>query len=131
MPVEFVDAPPSVSTRPAEGGDSTSVTESAPEPQTILIHVLHDGFTAHGKVWFRGQEIEYSTTDQAYLDTLDRFGESWLNSDASEQMQRWGRVLFGVGPWPGRVYEEAKAREEEAKRGRKPPVLGAVAPGRR
>src|SRR3954466_9124810 len=58
-----------------------------PEPDTIaepgsqdniVIHFLEDGLTALGKVWYRGQELEFEPGSRAYQDTFDRYGNSWL-----------------------------------------------------
>ena len=74
--------------------------------ELILIHILKDGFTAQGRVWYRGQEISFGP--EAYKDTLDRFGRSWLSETEEEQFENRGDVFFRKGPWPGkRTYDEA------------------------
>lgn len=95
---------------------------------SILIHVLEDGFTAHGQVWYRGQELEYVVGEQAYEDTKGRNGASWLSWDDQTQMRRWGREMFRRGPWPGSAYEDPRAAMAERTRSRRPPVLAGVAP---
>lgn len=69
----------------------------------ILIHFLVDGSTALGHVWYRGQELEFDPAGQAYKDTCDRLGRSWLElrNDDFAQMRRFGEVRFRSGPWPG------------------------------
>lgn len=77
--------------------------------QNILIHFVDDGFTALGKVWYRGQELEIEPGSQSYKDTCDRLGRTWLSlrDDESEQIERYGRVMFRSGPWPGKSYVAA------------------------
>jgi hypothetical protein len=72
----------------------------------ILVHFLDDGLTGNNRVFYRGQE--YTFGPEAYADTVDRLGFSWLNLDDDEQIARWGKVRFRKGPWPfQRKYEEA------------------------
>jgi hypothetical protein len=101
------------------------------EPQVILIHILEDGFSAHGQIWYRGQEIEYVTDEVVYKDTMDRFGDSWLALDDRGQMQRYGRIYFRHGPWPGQPYADDNSLEAELKRGRKPRAIAPVSAARR
>lgn len=76
--------------------------------ENILIHFLEDGFTALGQIWRRGQELEFEPNSPAYQDTVDRFGWSWLELrlDEFQQVDRYGKVMFRVGPWPGKTYAE-------------------------
>lgn len=110
---------------PVQASDSALSTG-----KVILIHVLTDGFTAAGQVWYRGQEIEYVVGEQAFEDTKDRKGDSWLMCDDASQMRRWGQVMFGRGPWPGSDYEDPRAAAAERSRGRKPKALAGIAPPR-
>ena len=124
------------------------------DPENIVIHILENGFTALGKVWYQGQELEFEPDGQAYRDTCDRTGWSWLElrGDEFAQVERWGKVMFRVGPWPGKtlldvagvpfqslkplkdggappaalsVEELSAAASAEARRGRAAPVLPA------
>lgn len=72
----------------------------------ILIHFLEDGLTALGRVFYRGEELEFDPNSQAYRDTFDRNGVTWLDlrNDEFEQANRWGRIMFRKGPWPGKSY---------------------------
>jgi hypothetical protein len=74
----------------------------------ILIHILEDGFTALGKVWYRGEELEFEPNRQAYKDTFNRRGQTWLDLRLDEfgQAERWGKVMFRNGPWPGKSYAD-------------------------
>ncbi len=78
-------------------------------PGNIIIHILDDGFTALGQTWYRGQELEFEPGSAAYRDTCDRFGTSWLElrHDEFAQVEKYGKVLFRSGPWPGKTYEDA------------------------
>jgi hypothetical protein len=104
------------------------VPAEPPAGTRLLIHVLEDGFTAHGQVWYRGQEIEYRVGEKAYEDTKDRSGVTWLFWDDQMQMRRWGQLMFRHGPWPGSSYEDPRAAAAERARTRRPPVLAGVAP---
>lgn len=77
--------------------------EHAKAGDRILIHFLQDGFTAFGTVWFRGQEVELAVGGDAYKQTLNRAGRSWLElrDDTGAQMRMYGREMFRTGPWPG------------------------------
>lgn len=67
----------------------------------ILIHILEDGFHAS----YRGQEIVFGP--KAYEETKNRYGVSWLNMTDEEQYERWGKLMFQKGPWPGKKnYED-------------------------
>lgn len=88
--------------------------ELAPEDgDNIVIHFLEDGFTALGQVWYRGQELEFAPDGGAFADTRDRNGDSWLDlrHDEFAQVERWGKVMFRPGPWPGKDYTDATSFE--------------------
>jgi hypothetical protein len=75
-----------------------------PNRETVLIHMVEDGLTAFGVVWFRGQELEIEVNGP-------RWGEArkWILLDDSQQMARWKRIMFRRGPWPGmRSYRGAQ-----------------------
>jgi hypothetical protein len=76
--------------------------------KNIVVHVLEDGFTGLGKVWYRGEEMEFEPGGMAYKDTFNRRGESWLDlrNDEFAQAERWGKVMFRNGPWPGKSYAD-------------------------
>lgn len=95
---------------------------SAPEKRVILIHMAEDGFSAHERVWYRGQELEYEIGSAAHAETMDRTGHSWLDDSDAVQMRKYGRVMFRPGPWPGFDYTDDAAREAERTRKRIPPV---------
>lgn len=90
------------------------------DQENILIHFLEDGLTAGGQVWYRGQEIEYEPGSRAYQDTFDRLGRSWLDlrNDEFAQVERWGKVMFRTGPWPGKKLSEAKVEFEKVRNDR-------------
>lgn len=96
-----------------ERGKKDTEPELAAPPQpgdgNILIHFVEDGITALGVVWYRGQELEFEPGSPAYLDTCDRNGRSWLAlaDDESAQIDRWGKVKFRRGPWPGKTLLDA------------------------
>jgi hypothetical protein len=94
--------------------------------ETVLIHVRRDGFTANGRVWYQGQELEFTVGEQNYKDTLDREGNSWLQMSEADQMRRYGEVMFGHGPWPGEVWEDKRSASQEQQRGRKAPTITQI-----
>lgn len=90
------DPDPELEVAPADGSN-------------ILIHFLEDGFTALGTVWYRGQELEVAPGSPAYRDTCDRRGRSWLElrNDEFGQVEKYGKVMFRSGPWPGKSLLDA------------------------
>lgn len=77
--------------------------------ETIRIHFLEDGLTVNGRVMYRGEELEFVVGGQAYKDTFNRNGWSWLELRNSEfdQVERYGgKVMFRNGPWPGKTYAD-------------------------
>jgi hypothetical protein len=107
----------------------------------IVIHFVGDGISALGKVWTRGQELEFAPDSPAFRDTCDRNGRSWLSlvDDPVGQEARWREVKFRRGPWPGKPFAAAatevfdgpkptadelrRADEAEARRNRAAPRL--------
>jgi hypothetical protein len=87
----------------------TYETANAEAGEPFVIHFLEDGITSLGKVWLRGQEIEFAPGGQAYRDTCDRHGRSWVDLRNNEfgQVERWGKVMFRNGPWPGKPWTAA------------------------
>lgn len=79
------------------------------EDGTIVIHIVGEGFTALGQNWYVGQELEFDLNGRAYKDTFDRRGRSWLSLADNEmaQAERFGKVMFRSGPWPGKSYDAA------------------------
>lgn len=69
-----------------------------PSAQKILIHFVEDGFTWAGKVWNRGDELELGPQHPRWEDAL-----RWIRLTKQEQFQRYGRVFFDFGPFPGRA----------------------------
>lgn len=88
----------------------------------ILIHFLEDGFTALGKVWYRGQELEFTPGSGAYNDTRDRNGRTWLDLAGNDmaQIRRYGKVMFRTGPWPGLKLTESPVEFEGLKGAARP-----------
>jgi len=82
-----------------------------PGAQVTLIHFLIDGCSAFGNVWYRGQEIELWPGHPRW-----REAQPWITLDAAGQYARWGRQVFGYGPWPGaRSYTAGAGRFERLK----------------
>lgn len=95
--------------------------------EIILFHVVRDGVTAFGDVWYRGQEIEIEVGTAAYKRTLDKNGDSWLDIVGDEEAQyiRWGERRFARGefrPRPGERFEDALVSMDQ-RRKRTVPVV--------
>jgi len=123
------DAQADAQARAAGAADVEEVLSPEPEEgsETILIHFVEDGFTALGRTWYRGQELEFEIGSEAYEDTQDRNGSTWLDlaSDDYAQIDVYDKVFFRLGPWKGKGWDEPNAENEERKRNRKPPVLSS------
>jgi hypothetical protein len=65
--------------------------------ESVLIHFIDDGFYALGAVWYRGQELEVEVGDARWPEA-----RSWILLDDGGQMERFEKVFFRPGPWPGR-----------------------------
>jgi hypothetical protein len=70
--------------------------QAPPNVQPVVIHLLIDGFTAFGNVWYRGQEMELWPGHPRWSEA-----QSWITLDTAGQYARFGRQVFGNGPWPG------------------------------
>lgn len=97
--------------------------------EKILFHVLKDGFTAFGDVWYRGQEIEVEVGTAAYKRTLDKHGNSWLDlvDDEHAQYDRWRERRIAPGefrPLPGEKFEDELVSEDK-RRKRTVPIVAA------
>ncbi len=97
---------------------------AAEDGEVIQVHFVADGFTALGKVWYRGQDLKVTVGDDRYRETVDRKGFSWLSLRADDfaQIDRWGKVFFHEGPWRGRPYRDGAGSFEELK-GAQPPTV--------
>lgn len=66
-----------------------------PSQRKILIHFVEDGFTWK-KVWIRGEMLEIGP-DHPWWESA----QSWIRLTKVQQFQRYGRVFFDFGPYPG------------------------------
>jgi len=80
------------------------------------IHFLEDGFTALGRVYYRGEELTVEPGTEEWQKTLDGRGLSWLDMSDVDQKIRYKRVMFARGPWPGETYDEADPELTEEQR---------------
>lgn len=110
---------------PQIGDNQTPVgTKQVKTPEGRVFHVLKDGFTVLGKVWYRGEEIVLD--DAAYEETKDMNGHSWADLTEKDQYEKWDDLYFAPGPWPHKGYDlddpslteedRAKLRAAEEKR---------------
>lgn len=102
---------------------------AAVDGEVIIIHFLEDGATALGKVFYRGDALEFVVGSQAHKDTFDRNGKSWLDLrfDEFAQAERFqGRIMFRNGPWPGKTYADGTFQtlrsERDPNQNLKPPT---------
>jgi hypothetical protein len=86
-----VPIPPIAGGPGKRGGDSDG---------ELVFHVLADGFTVLGAVWYRGQEIGIRSGSANDELSTDKTGHRWYEMTDNEQMTRFGQKMFGVGPWP-------------------------------
>ncbi len=96
----------------AASAEVSEPVKTSPGNDGILIHFLEDGFTALGKSFYRGDELEFAPDSQAYKDTCDKNGRSWLElrHDEYAQVDRYGKIMFRSGPWPGKDYKAAAGK---------------------
>lgn len=83
-----------------------NATNTRPEPGS-RIHFRESGFTFATSDSYAGQFVsrrgQTVTVTAALIEaSLDRDGNSWLDliDSPAEQIERWGAVQFGRGPWP-------------------------------
>lgn len=90
------------------GGKTEVVDEAADDDDVVTIHFLTDGFIALGECWYKGQEVRLKKGGKAWESQYDRNGKSWLDwlDDVEGQYARWGKQVFGRGPWPGKKWGE-------------------------
>jgi hypothetical protein len=69
-----------------------------PSRQKVHIHFMVDGFTWAGQVWYAGQEVEIGPEHPRWASALP-----WIRLTKAEQFQRYGKVFFDAGPFPGRL----------------------------
>lgn len=97
---------------------------SATSDEVHVIHVVEDGFTALGKVWYRGEEIRVAEGSDEWRQITDTKGKTFydLADDEAEQIARYGKVLFRSGPWPHErlTAEDIERMEMEANRASDP-----------
>lgn len=72
----------------------------------ITIHFIEDGFTALGKVWYRGEELTLVPGTKQYDEAPTRLGKVFALLDEFEQEEVWGRRIFREGPWRGKRLTE-------------------------
>jgi hypothetical protein len=118
---------------------ANTVYDTSDGKERILINFVADGFTAQGVSWYRGQELEFVVGSQAYEQTKNRLGQSWLDlrDDEDAQYERYGEVKFRSGPWRGKRWSEsnypdatqadlAAAERKELSRRRAAPLMGTL-----
>jgi hypothetical protein len=97
----------------AEGKREVAPTfvEQPPSEDKVLIHFVDDGLTAGGVTWYRGQEVEFTPGTQEWKDATDTRGNPWFLLTESEQYERFGKLHFRRGPWPGKSFSDIDPRD--------------------
>jgi hypothetical protein len=85
----------------AVAGEKLRVEPSG-KGEVRVVHFIEDGFTALEKVWYRGQDFSITVGSPEWNLTVDKVGNTWLDMTEDEQIQRYGRVMFRIGPWKGK-----------------------------
>jgi hypothetical protein len=86
----------------AAGQEMPPLQYELPRGETYLIHILEDGFTFAGQVWYRGQQLEFVVGSQRWAQA-----QAWIGLDDWGQMAQYGKIYFRRGPWPGKKYVDA------------------------
>lgn len=73
---------------------------------TETIHFLEDGFTFAANVWMRGQEITLDVGSQRWQEA-----QAWWNMPEFDQVDRYGKIMFRHGPWPGKRYTDVRPEQ--------------------
>lgn len=68
------------------------------EQDGVLIHFVEDGFTVGGRVYYRGEQ--YVAPRNA----------DWAGLSGTDQVMRFGKVMFRPGPWDGAGYDLSDPR---------------------
>jgi hypothetical protein len=68
-----------------------------PSEAKLRIHFVSDGFTWAGRVWYTGEEIEIGPKHPRW-----ESAQPWITMTKTQQYERYGRVMFDHGPFPGR-----------------------------
>lgn len=66
----------------------------------IIIHFVEDGFTWGGKVWQRGEMLAIGSSNPKWASA-----QAWILLSKRQQFERYGRIFFDQGPWPGGEME--------------------------
>lgn len=102
---EIRDAEDMLAAKATQEMASAAPAYEAPQSgNTILIHIVNDGLPINGQMTYRGQEFEFEVGGKAYNQTLDRFGNTFLDlaDDVDAQYQKWGEQKIASGPWRGK-----------------------------
>lgn len=76
------------------------------EQGSITINFVDDGFTALGKVWYRGEELTLVPGTKEWDEAPTQRGKIFALLDEFEQEEIWGRRFFRPGRWRGKRLTE-------------------------
>lgn len=82
-------------------------------PGARVIHFMEDGFTALGKIWYRGEEFHFVEGSENHLETVNKHGISWTDMTEDEQYEKYGKRYFREGPWRGKGFEAVEFEDGE------------------
>jgi hypothetical protein len=85
-----------------ESDDAPELPEVDPNsPNTVTVHFLDDGFTAMGRVWYRGEQYTCSKDSSEWVEEA----RNWMMMSEYDQVKKYGRRLFAQGQWPYTGYD--------------------------
>lgn len=85
---------------------SGPVVSPKTDPKDVVsVCFTQDGFTAFGKIWYRGETLSLERGSDDWKMTENREGESWMDLDEEEQIDRYGERMFRPGKWTGAGYD--------------------------
>ena len=81
------------------------ISKNAKPEDVVTVNFVEDGLTAFQRVWYRGQELSIEKGTPEWEQTLDEDGNSWLELDENDQLDKWGVRFFREGKWAGRGFD--------------------------
>lgn len=92
-------------------------------PQARTFHFLEDGLTVLQRLWYRGEEVTLIEGSDDWERTVTQ-GRSVFDLSENEQIDRYEKVMFREGRWPGRprmsedeyLAEISQTDDEETRR---------------
>jgi hypothetical protein len=80
-----------------------------PVDADVVLTVMSDGYTVLGKTWYQGEEIRLKSDNPLGRDNA---GHGFWEMPEDEQIERYGRVMFKLGP-AGQFFKPPGPSEED------------------